>query len=104
VHAWLPRGPADLDGDADDTDDGPERRVLDAALAAWPSRFSDVPVQAKLVRGQPARALIAESAGAALTVVGSRDRSTVGGLVLGPVSRRVLQHTHSPVALLGPRR
>jgi nucleotide-binding universal stress UspA family protein len=102
VHAWNPRGPADLEGAVDDLGMGEEtgRRVLDDAVGAWAARFPGVAVEPKLVRGPPAGALILESAGAALTVVGSRGRGGVRGTLLGSVSQMLLRHTHSPVAVL----
>jgi nucleotide-binding universal stress UspA family protein len=102
VHAWTPRSPADIDGGSDDAGDETGRRMLDEAVAAWSRRFPGVAVDAKIVCDHPARALIAESAGAALTVVGSRGRGGVRGAVLGSVGRRLLRHTHSPVAVIGP--
>lgn len=101
VHAWALHGPADLDGDADDrvANHDAQRRVLDDAVRTWSRRFPHVSVQAKLVRDHPGRALVAESAGAALTVLGCGGR----GSALGPVGRMVLRHIHSPVAVLGPR-
>ncbi|MHA6793918.1 universal stress protein [Pseudonocardia bannensis] len=105
LHAWTPRGPADLEGTVDDenANEGTERRVLDEALAVWTRGFPHVAVEPKLVRAHPAHALITESAGAALTVVGSRGRGGIRGTVLGSVSRILLRHTHSPVAVLRAR-
>ena len=102
VHAWAPRGPADLEGDVDDAAAAEyrERRLLQGALAGWIGQFPDVTVEPKLVRARPAHALITESAGAALTVVGSRGRGVVRGALLGSVSQMLLRHAHSPVAVL----
>ncbi|NEE00663.1 universal stress protein [Phytoactinopolyspora halotolerans] len=48
----------------------------------------------------PAEALIADSSGAALTVVGSRGRGALRGLLLGSVSQRVLHAAHSPTVVV----
>jgi nucleotide-binding universal stress UspA family protein len=104
VHAWSPRGAVDVDGVIDDlgaTEEN-ERRRLDQALDGWERRFPGVCVQARLVRGCPARALITESAGAALTVVGSRSRKGVRRLVVGQMSQMLIRYAYGPVAVLRP--
>lgn len=102
VHAWTPHGPAEPGGASDDIAAGEEvaRRLLDEALEHWTEKFPGVPVEPRLVRGHPAHALVAESAGAALTVVGTRGRESGHGARLGPVNRLLLRRTHTPVAVL----
>ncbi|HYH32704.1 MAG TPA: universal stress protein [Pseudonocardia sp.] len=102
VHAWVPRGPAEPEGAVDDTAAGEEagRRLLDDALERWIDKFPGVRVEPRLVRGHAAHTLVAESAGAALTVVGTRGRGCLRGALLGSVSRALLRHAHSPVAVL----
>jgi nucleotide-binding universal stress UspA family protein len=75
-------------------------RILAEALAGYRDKYPDVPVQEKLVHGRPAAALVAESAGAALTVLGSRGRGGFTGLLLGSTSQSVLHHASSPVAII----
>jgi nucleotide-binding universal stress UspA family protein len=75
-------------------------RMLSDALAGHRDKYPDVPVQEKLVNGRPAAVLVAESAGAALTVVGSRGRGGFTGLLLGSTSQAVLHHASSPVAIV----
>jgi nucleotide-binding universal stress UspA family protein len=77
-----------------------EARLLSEALAGWCDKYPDVPVARKLVRARPVAALVAESAGAALVVVGSRGRGGFTGLLLGSVSRAVLHHADCPVAVV----
>ena len=75
-------------------------RILAEALAGYRDKYPDVPVQERLVHGRPAAALVAESAGAALTVLGSRGRGGFTGLLLGSTSQSVLHHASSPVAIV----
>ena len=75
-------------------------RMLTEAMAGYRDKYLDVPVQEKLVHGRPAAVLVAESAGAALTVVGSRGRGGFTGLLLGSTSQAVLHHASSPVAII----
>jgi nucleotide-binding universal stress UspA family protein len=77
-----------------------EQARLAEDLQAWRSRFPDVDLIEKTVRGAPAATLIAESAGAKLLSVGSHGRGGFGGLVLGSVSHAVLHHAHCPVAVV----
>ena len=106
VHAWNPRGAVDLDGMIDDVGatEETERRALDQALDGWARGFPGVCVQARLVRGCPARALITESAGGALTVVGSGSRRRLRRVTLGRMSELLIRHADSPVAVLRPGR
>lgn len=105
VHAWMPRGPADHVPIVDDpsASEFAAWRRLDEALAGWRDRFAGVDVMPKLMKGPPGPALVAESAGAALVVVGSRGRGGLSGLLLGSVSQTVLQHAHSPIAVVRAR-
>ncbi|WP_088994744.1 universal stress protein [Micromonospora echinaurantiaca] len=109
VHAWLyptPVGPGeilplvyDVEAFGDE-----EERVLAESLAGWSERYPDVPVQRRLVRGSPARALVEESKTAQLVVVGAYGRGALTGLLLGSVSHAVLHHAHSPLAIVRRRR
>jgi nucleotide-binding universal stress UspA family protein len=105
VHAWNPRGAVDIEGMIDDVGaaEETERRVLEQALDGWTRQFLGVSIQARLVRGCPARALITESAGAALTVVGSGNRKGVRRIMLGQMSQLLIRSAYSPVAVLRPQ-
>jgi nucleotide-binding universal stress UspA family protein len=104
VHAWMPDRPADheaVSGPVAGSEAG-ARMVLDQALSDWQSQLVDVPVEARLLCGDPAAALIRESEGAALVVVGSRGRGSARAKVLGSVSRRVAQQAHCPAVVVRP--
>lgn len=77
-----------------------ETRLLTDALAGYDEKYPDVPVHRKIVVGRPSAVLVAESGGAALTVVGSRGRGGFTGLLLGSTSQTVLQHATGPVAVV----
>jgi nucleotide-binding universal stress UspA family protein len=77
-----------------------ERAALAESLAPWREQYPGVDVVEKAVLCPPAKALIDESAGAALLVVGSHGRGGFGGLLLGSVGHAVLHHAHCPVAVL----
>lgn len=102
VHAWTADPPADLEAIS-----GPPalaealgRRAVERALTGWRDQFADVPIITKLVRADPARALVDESTGAAMVIVGSRGRGHLLGAVRGSVSQAVLHHAHSPIAIV----
>ncbi len=67
-----------------------EKTVTDS-LAPHKARHPEVSVDLVLVVGEPAQTLVEESRDAALLVMGSRGHGGFAGLLLGSVSRRVLQ-------------
>jgi acyl-CoA dehydrogenase family member 9 len=83
----------------DDLRDAPTRLLTDA-LAGHRDTYPAVPVRQKVIHGAPADVLVAESAGATLTVVGSRGRGGFTGLLLGSTSQSVLHHAPGPVAIV----
>jgi nucleotide-binding universal stress UspA family protein len=102
LHAWTSDPPADLEAVSAPASvaEALASRTLERALHHWHAEFTDVPVHTALVRGDPEHALIAQSHGAALLVVGTRGRGHVLGTVLGSVSQAVLRHATSPVAII----
>lgn len=78
-----------------------EKAVLDA-LAPHEARHPDVSVDLILVVGEPAITIAEEAAGAALLVTGSRGHGGFKGLLLGSVSRRLLQTAPCAVAVIRP--
>lgn len=75
-------------------------RLLADALAGDGDRYPDVPMRRKVLHGATADVLVAESADAVLTVVGSRGRGGFTGLLLGSTSQRLLHHASGPVAIV----
>jgi len=102
VHAWTPDGPADHEAVCGSVAASEARanEFLDQALAPWRSRFADVPVATLLPIADPAAALIRESEGAALVVVGFRARRAARGRFFSLVSRSVAQRARCPVVVV----
>lgn len=69
-------------------------------LAGFSQRYPDVDVEHRVIRGPATPNLVAESAGAALLVVGSRGRGGFAGLLLGSVSHGVLHQAKCNVAVV----
>lgn len=80
-----------------------QRQLVAQTLAGWREKYPELEVREHLVRARPVDALVAESEGAELAVVGSRGRGGFTGLLLGSVSHALLQHAHCPVAVVRPR-
>ena len=73
--------------------------LLSENLAPWREQYPEVDVVRKTVLGNAGSALVEESVGAELLVVGSRGRGGFDGLLLGSVSHAVLHHAQCPVAV-----
>jgi nucleotide-binding universal stress UspA family protein len=96
MHSWVM--------DVGDFDVDEWRRQLEAGkeamserLAGWQERYPDVPIDHRLVHGDPAEKLVAASESAQLTVVGSHGRGGFAGMLLGSVSSAVVQAARMPV-------
>jgi len=74
--------------------------VLASAASRVRARHPALPVTTLAVEGGAVRALTHESAGAALTVVGTRGLGGFAGLVSGAVSVRLAGQTHSPLLVV----
>ena len=100
VHAWDGDAPADLEGVCGPPSLGEAAAgdALDRTLGPWRRRFPEIPVEPRLVRADPVTALLAESAGAALVVVGSRGRLPVP--FGGSVGRALLQRSAAPAVVV----
>lgn len=107
VHAWsrpMSTGPGDMLPLVFDPDQvgEEESRLLSEATAGITERHPDLLVGHRVIRGRPARTLIAQSHGAQLVVVGARGRGGFAGLLLGSVSQALLHHAECPVAVVRP--
>jgi nucleotide-binding universal stress UspA family protein len=102
VHAWTPDVSADHEAVCGPVAASGARAAefFDHALAPWRSRFADVAVVPRLPIADPAAALIRESEGAALVVVGSRARGAVRGRLFGSAGLRVAQRARCPVVVV----
>jgi nucleotide-binding universal stress UspA family protein len=101
VRAWMPP-PDPWIGPPVDRDEitAAERRALHAQLAPWRDKFPAVPVAEEVVVGHPAAVLTRAARDASLMVVGTRGRGGLARMLLGSVSRHVLQHSPSSVAVV----
>jgi nucleotide-binding universal stress UspA family protein len=102
VLSWL--GP-DLDSSASPSHEWEqaaqeEQALLAETLTGRCAQYPDVDVVEKTVRGDPTTALIHESPGAELLVVGTHGRGGLGGMILGSVSQTLLHRAHCPVAVV----
>jgi nucleotide-binding universal stress UspA family protein len=103
VHAYsrLPDAGSIDSGDSAERDRA-AARVLAEALAGCTEKYSDVDVVSRLVPRLPVSALVGESAGAILLVVGSHGHGWFAGMLLGSVSQAVLRHASVSVAVARP--
>jgi len=106
VHAWTPHiasyagchlAPAVAEVHNEEED---RQQLLLDALARERRNSPSVEVRLKLVRGSPSQALVGESTGAELVVVGSQHRGTLRGRMPGSVSQTLLRHADCPVAVV----
>lgn len=75
---------------------------LEETVEAFAGDAEGVEVIRQVFEGQPAQALVEQSAGAALLVVGSRGLGGFSGLLLGSVSQQCAQHARCPVMIVKP--
>ena len=112
LHAWVfvPAAPigdpgmiaipaGDLAGQLEAETDA-ARAELAAAVAAVFGDEPDVDVEQRLTEAEAGEALVGESSGADLVVVGSHGRSGLRAAILGSVSRHVVDHARCPVVVV----
>jgi nucleotide-binding universal stress UspA family protein len=76
-------------------------RLVAEALAGWSGKYPDVPVtRMPLYDVNPAQALLEASESAGLLVVGARRHGRRSSLLLGALTRALLQHATRPVAVV----
>lgn len=112
VHAWQYAyiGATGLEGtcpavggDIKELRDAAEKD-LDATLGESIPETGTVEVERRVVEDRPAAALIDESRGADMIVVGSRGHGGFAGLLLGSVSQQVAHHAACPVVIVHQKR
>jgi nucleotide-binding universal stress UspA family protein len=79
-----------------------EHRVLAEQLAGRSATHPDLEVRTVVERSRPATVLLEQARGAQLLVVGSRGRGGFAGLLLGSVSRSLVNRAPCPVAVVPP--
>jgi nucleotide-binding universal stress UspA family protein len=73
---------------------------LSETLAGWREKYPDVEVDAAVHQDAAVPALVADSLGQSLLVVGTRGRHALAGTLLGSVSQGVLHHALCTVAVV----
>ena len=76
------------------------KQLLAAELETVAADAAGLELERRVVRGNVADALVRESAGSDLLVVGSHGRGSVSSLLLGSVSEACIHHAPSPVAVV----
>lgn len=74
-----------------------EEQLLAERLSGWRERYPDVVVRKAVVSDRPAPRLLEQAETAQLVVVGSRGRGGFPGMLLGSVSRTVVNSARIPV-------
>jgi nucleotide-binding universal stress UspA family protein len=90
-YGWAVPIPDDFDPESDVS------TVLDTAVAGITAQQPDLKVEARLISGHPAPALVEASKGADLLVVGSRGHGEFVGMLVGSVSEYCVTNAHCPV-------
>ena len=112
VHAWafvppapigdpgmIPMPAVDLPGQLEAEQEA-ARAEFDAAIAEALGADRSIELEERLVEGDAGDALVSESAGADLVVVGSHGRTGIKAALLGSVSRHVVDRAACPVVVV----
>ena len=92
-----------IGGDIKELRDAAERDLAATLQEAIPETGT-VEIERRVVEDRPAAALVEESRGADLVVVGSRGHGGFAGLLLGSVSQQVAHHAACPVVIVHQKR
>lgn len=102
IHAWQPRDARDpgLRRGASWEDYAALRETaIREHVSGQQASHPDVKVRTDVVQGNPAKALVAQSQGSDVVVVGPRGSGGFAGLELGHVALSLLQHSGCPVVI-----
>lgn len=102
VHAWSDMGPLEFGSFGRAPIEWAnlkveEQEVLSERLSGWRERYPDVVVHKMVVSDRPVPRLLEQAETAQLLVVGSRGRGGFTGMLLGSVSRAVVNSAEIPV-------
>ena len=91
---YLTRLPPGVDPAAD------TERTLDEVTAEVQADFADLSISKHVVEGPPGPALLTQSAGAELLVVGAKGRAAFPGMLLGSVAEYCVRNGDCPVVVV----
>lgn len=103
VHCFWEVGSAERDASLVDLDDeqyAEHRRDVDASLVPGRRTYPDVPVTVRLVQGLADDILVELAHGMDVAVVGSRERSSLGDLLLGSVAGALVERATCTVVVV----
>ncbi|MFC0597563.1 universal stress protein [Streptomyces palmae] len=101
VYAWQPPSPLDLPVAVDPVAvEAQAHEVLHQAEARVRARRPEPAVTGELLPTEPVPALLAESEGADMLVLGSRGHGPLVGFLLGSVSLQVVRQANGPVVVV----
>jgi nucleotide-binding universal stress UspA family protein len=95
----IPMPAVDLPGQLEAEQEA-ARAEFDAAIAEALGADRSIELEERLVEGDAGDALVSESAGADLVVVGSHGRTGIKAALLGSVSRHVVDRAACPVVVV----
>lgn len=73
------------------------REILATAQSVVEEKYPGIKVETYAGNGRPAEVIVEQGRGASLIVVGARGRGELAAMVLGSVSREVIEHADCPV-------
>jgi nucleotide-binding universal stress UspA family protein len=103
IYAWRPDLLATMQWRPEQPAPEAAQRWLAEAIAGWQEKYPDVRSVHAVIREHPVDALVLESMGAEMLVVGARSRHAHVASLLGSVSQGVLHHARCPVAVIHER-
>jgi nucleotide-binding universal stress UspA family protein len=78
------------------------RELLETVVSVAAPRFSDVPIEMRLIQDHPVRALVNAAAGAELLVVGSYGATGFKEMLIGSVAQALVSQAPCPLLIHRP--